>query len=241
MLSGRAIDTVARKLVGRTLVAVFTTRAIKALVEICGTTVFIVFSRWAGDARLCEGGSEVGFRQRFVSVVSGGTSCACRTVVCLVCAASDSVVLTVDAFPAFRRKRAAKKLAERARVVVAFWYQFDWLAVIVRDLLYTPLSRIADVADGFGGSVPHGVGGKTLAGRTSVWIAAGRLQRRGDKLVRVDGAGVAHIGATGACGDVGEDAGLSEIVCGTRRAAVGVNHLRRRGENYFCKFGKSGH
>jgi hypothetical protein len=158
--------------------------------------------------------------------------CARRTIVCLVCAAIDSVVLTVDAQPAVRLEHAAEKLAWNTRVGVAFHYQHDFLVIVVGVRLFTPLSSIAGFAGGFGGIVPYGVVGKTLAGGTGVWLAAGPLQLRGGKLVRVDRASVAHTGAAFACrADVGEDAGLGKVVCGTRRTPVGVLHLGR----YWCE------
>ena len=93
----------------------------------------------------------------------------------------------------------------------------------------------AGFAGGFGGIVPYGVVGKTLAGGTGVWLAEGPLLIRGVKLVRVDRACVAHISTSIACGGVGEDAGLGKVVCGTRRAPVGVLHLGRLTQDEYFK------
>ena len=55
--------------------------------------------------------------------------------------------------------------------------------------------------------------------------------RRVYELVRVGGTGVAQVVAAAAHHDVIEDIGLV-LVCGTRRAAVGVLHLGRSCEDH---------
>ena len=64
--------------------------------------------------------------------------------------------------------------------------------------------------------------------------------RRVYELVRVGGTGVAQVVAAVARQDVVEDTGLV-VVCGTRRAAVGVLHLGRVGDIYSRKFCELGH